>query len=104
MVNEPKRGVGPGTVDKIRNFAASQEISLLDASANIMLSPVKGKVAQAVYEFANLILDLRDRLDDYSVTELVELVLKKQVTQQLWQLRQPWKAKLGLKISKNFCL
>ena len=77
VVNEPKRGVGPGTVDKIRNFAASQEISLLDASANIMLSPVKGKTAQAVYEFANLILDLRDRLDDYSVTELVELVLKK---------------------------
>ena len=77
VVNEPKRGVGPGTVDKIRNFAASQEISLLDASANIMLSPVKGKAAQAVYEFANLIIDLRDRLDDYSVTELVELVLKK---------------------------
>ena len=77
VVNEPKRGVGPGTVDKIRNFAASQEISLLEASANIMLSSVKGKAAQAVYEFANLILDLRDRLDDYSVTELVELVLKK---------------------------
>ena len=77
VVNEPKRGVGPGTVEKIRNFAASQEISLLEASANIMLSPVKGKAAQAVYEFANLILDLRDRLDDYSVTELVELVLKK---------------------------
>ena len=77
VVNEPKRGVGPGTVEKIRDFASSQEISLLDASANIMLSPVKGKAAQAVYEFANLILDLRDRLDDYSVTELVELVLKK---------------------------
>ena len=77
VVNEPKRGVGPGTVDKIRDFAASQEISLLEASANIMLSPVKGKAAQAVYEFANLILDLRERLDDYSVTELVELVLKK---------------------------
>ena len=77
VVNEPKRGVGPGTVEKIRNFAATQEISLLDASANIMLSPVKGKAAQAAYEFANLILDLRDRLDDYSVTELVELVLKK---------------------------
>lgn len=77
VVNEPKRGVGPGTVEKIRDFAVSQEISLLEASANIMLSPVKGKAAQAVYEFANLILDLRERLDDYSVTELVELVLKK---------------------------
>ena len=77
VVNEPKRGVGPGTVDKIRNFAASQEISLLDASANIMLSQVKGKAAQSVYDFANMLLDLREHLDDYSVTELVELVLKK---------------------------
>ena len=77
VVNEPKRGVGPGTVDKIRNFAASQEISLLDASANILLSPVKGKAAQAVYDFANMLLDLRERLDDYTLTELVEAVLEK---------------------------
>ena len=77
VVNEPKRGVGPGTVEKIRDFAASQEISLLDASANILLSPVKGKAAQAVYEFANILLDLRECLDDYTVTELVEAVLEK---------------------------
>ncbi|MBZ2147447.1 DNA helicase PcrA [Streptococcus gordonii] len=77
VVNEPKRGVGPGTVEKIRDFASSQEISLLDASANILLSPVKGKAAQAVYNFANMLLDLRERLDDYTVTELVEAVLEK---------------------------
>ena len=77
VVNEPKRGVGPGTVDKIRDFASSQEISLLDASSNILLSPVKGKAAQAVYDFANMLLDLRERLDDFTVTELVEAVLEK---------------------------
>lgn len=77
VVNEPKRGVGPGTVEKIRDFASSQEMSLLDASANILLSPVKGKAAQAVYNFANMLLDLRERLDDYTVTELVEAVLEK---------------------------
>lgn len=77
VVNEPKRGVGPGTVEKIRNFAASQEMSLLDASSQIMLSPVKGKAAQAVFDFANLILNLRERLDELTVTELVELLLEK---------------------------
>ena len=77
VVNEPKRGVGPGTVEKIRNFASSQEISMLDASANIMLSSVKGKAAQAVYDFVNMLLDLRERLDDFTVTELVEAVLEK---------------------------
>lgn len=77
VVNEPKRGVGPGTVEKIRNFAASQEMSLLGASSQIMLSPVKGKAAQAVFDFANLILNLRERLDELTVTELVELVLER---------------------------
>ncbi|WP_060975848.1 DNA helicase PcrA [Streptococcus sp. CCH8-C6] len=77
VINEPKRGVGPGTVEKIRDFASSQEMSLLDASANILLSPVKGKAAQAVYDFANMLLDLRERLDDFTVTELVEAVLEK---------------------------
>lgn len=77
VVNEPKRGVGPGTLEKIRNFAYEQNMSLLDASANIMLSPIKGKAAQGVYNFANMILNLRDQLDGLSITEAVEAVLDK---------------------------
>lgn len=77
IINEPKRGIGPGTVEKIRAFAQMQESSLLDASANIMLSGIKGKAAQAIWDFANLILDLRERLDQLTITELVEEVLDK---------------------------
>ena len=77
VVNEPKRGVGPGTLEKIRTFAYEQNMSLLDASANIMLSPIKGKAAQDVYDFANMILNLRDQLDGLSITEAVEAVLDK---------------------------
>lgn len=77
VVNEPKRGVGPGTLEKIRNFAYEQNMSLLDASANIMLSPIKGKAAQGVYDFANMILNLRDQLDGLSITETVEAILDK---------------------------
>ena len=77
VVNEPKRGVGPGTLEKIRTFAYEQNMSLLDASANIMLSPIKGKAAQGVYDFANTILNLRDQLDGLSITETVEAILDK---------------------------
>ena len=77
VINEPKRGVGPGTLEKIRTFAYEQNMSLLDASANIMLSPIKGKAAQGVYDFANMILNLRDQLDGLSITEAVETVLDK---------------------------
>lgn len=77
IVNEPKRGVGPGTVEKIRDFANLQNMSLLDASANIMLSSVKGKAAQAVSDLANLILNIRDGLDNLDLTEIVETILDK---------------------------
>ena len=77
VVNEPKRGVGPGTLEKLRNFAYEQNMSLLDAAANIMLSPIKGKAAQGVYDFANMILNLRDQLDGLSITDTVEAILDK---------------------------
>lgn len=75
IVNEPKRGVGPGTLEKIRDFAALQNLSLLEASEQIMLSGVKGKAAQAVWDLAQIIHQLRDNLDDLTITELVEKVL-----------------------------
>ena len=77
VVNEPKRGVGPGTLEKLRNFAYEQNMSLLYASANIMLSPITGKAAQGVYDFANMILNLRDQLDGLSITDTVEAILDK---------------------------
>lgn len=77
IVNEPKRGVGPGTVDKIRDFATTHALSLLEASQDIMLSGVKGKAAQAVFDLATLLYNLRNRLDEMTVTELAEAVLDK---------------------------
>lgn len=75
IVNEPKRGVGPGGLEKIRAFANLQEMSLLEASDNIMLSGVKGKAAQAVWELAQILYRLRNSLDELTVTEMVEAVL-----------------------------
>lgn len=77
IVNEPKRGVGPGTLEKIRSFAYEQNMSLLDASSNVMMSPLKGKAAQAVWDLANLILTLCSKLDSLTVTEITENLLDK---------------------------
>lgn len=75
IVNEPKRGVGPGTVEKIRDFANLQEMSLLEACDQVMLSGIKGKAAQAVWDLAQILYRLRSELDKLTVTELVEAVL-----------------------------
>ncbi|MEY8435314.1 DNA helicase PcrA [Streptococcus hyointestinalis] len=74
IVNEPKRGVGPGTVEKLRDFASSNSQSLL-AAAGDMLLPIRGKAAAALNELSATLFQLRNQLDDMTLTELVEAVL-----------------------------
>ncbi|PIO78197.1 DNA helicase PcrA [Streptococcus parauberis] len=75
IVNEPKRGVGPGTMEKLRLFAFQNEMSLMDASSNLLMSPLKGKVAQSIMDLANLLLDFRLKLDNLTITELTEQLI-----------------------------
>ncbi|HEL0560509.1 TPA: DNA helicase PcrA [Streptococcus equi subsp. zooepidemicus] len=77
IVNEPKRGVGPGTLDKLRQFAYGQGQSLLEAASSLEQSPLKGKAAQAMLALASLLSDLRADLDQLSITALVEALLEK---------------------------
>ncbi|HEL1351270.1 TPA: DNA helicase PcrA [Streptococcus equi subsp. zooepidemicus] len=77
IVNEPKRGVGPGTLDKLRQFAYGQEQSLLEAASSLEQSPLKGKAAQAMLALASFLSDLRADLDQLSITALAEALLEK---------------------------
>ncbi|MCS4487599.1 DNA helicase PcrA [Streptococcus sciuri] len=76
IVNEPKRGIGSGTVDKLRDFADSNEQSLLVAASNLML-PIRGKAATALTELSTILSQLRHQLDNLTLTELVETILDK---------------------------
>ncbi|MGT2924279.1 DNA helicase PcrA [Streptococcus caviae] len=109
IVNEPKRGVGPGTLEKIRSFAAAQNMSLLEASEQIMLSTIKGKAAQAVWDLANTLLGLRADLDQYSISELVENILEKTGYMEALQLQNTLESQARienieefLSVTKNF--
>ncbi|KXT78940.1 DNA helicase PcrA [Streptococcus sp. DD13] len=77
VVNEPKRGIGPGTVAKIREFADLQDSSLLEASEQILLSGIKGKAAQSIQDFARFLFEIREEMDQLTITECVERVLEK---------------------------
>ena len=47
VINEPKRELDLVRLKRFALLPMSKTMSLLDASANIMLSPIKGKAAQA---------------------------------------------------------
>ena len=77
IVNEPKRGVGPKALETLRDFAAQQNVSLLEASRDVTLSSLKGKAASELFNLAHTMLNLADDVDQFTITELVEKVLDK---------------------------
>ncbi|MEX2803949.1 DNA helicase PcrA [Streptococcus sp. H31] len=110
IINEPKRGIGPGTLEKLRLFAAGQNLSLLDASAEIILSGnVKGKAAQTVKTLADRLLDLQRQLDDLTLTELTESILDKTGYLEALQLQNTLESQARIEnieefltVTKNF--
>jgi DNA helicase II / ATP-dependent DNA helicase PcrA len=77
IVNEPKRGVGPKALETLRDFAAQQNVSLLEASRDVTLSSLKGKAASELFNLAHILLNIADDVDQFTITELVEKVLDK---------------------------
>ncbi|GAB2024971.1 DNA helicase PcrA [Lactovum odontotermitis] len=77
IVNEPKRGVGPGTLDKLRTFAAQQGKSLTESLLDLSISPISGKAAANLYEFGLQLDILRNSLDNLSITEILEEIIAK---------------------------
>ena len=77
VVNTPKRGIGPGTIEKLRSFADEYEWSLLEAALNVSITTIKGKAAGELEGFAFMIRDLQQMQEYLPVTKLVEEVLER---------------------------
>lgn len=77
IVNEPARGIGKVSLDKLQGFAADQEIGLLAAAGQVArITEIKGKAATGLRDFHRLMTDLRAKMDQ-PPHELVRLVLEK---------------------------
>ena len=77
VVNSPKRGIGPGTVQKLRDFADIHEWSLLQAAIDVDLTGITGKARNELAGFGGMMKDFKNMIPFLSVTELVEQVLDK---------------------------
>ena len=76
-VNEPARGIGKVSLDRLAKYATAKEITLMAACGQVAGIPeIKGKGATGLREFYRLITDLRTELDQ-PPHELIRLVLDK---------------------------
>ncbi|MDR0297216.1 MAG: DNA helicase PcrA [Streptococcaceae bacterium] len=59
IVNEPKRGVGPGSIEKLRAFSVSQERTMADSLQDLMLSQLSGKSLSELTSLGVILDNLR---------------------------------------------
>ncbi|XMB86309.1 3'-5' exonuclease [Mycoplasmatota bacterium WC44] len=76
VINEPKRGIGPKTVDKILNFANDNGTSMFEICKNADKYFSK-TLATKFIDFAETINGLREELDDIDLTDFIDLVTVK---------------------------
>ncbi|WP_125566162.1 DNA helicase PcrA [Companilactobacillus insicii] len=75
IINSPKRGIGPGTIDKLQNYADEHSWSLLEAAENIELSSLAAKPRKTFAFFAKIINDLAEEAKTISMTDLMDHLL-----------------------------
>ncbi|MDQ8367069.1 DNA helicase PcrA [Enterococcus faecium] len=75
IVNSPKRGIGPGSIEKLRSFASLHEWPLLEAAQNMDLANIGGKAGQQLGAFGEMIQEVTQMIPYLTVTELTKEVL-----------------------------
>ena len=76
IINEPKRGIGKTSLDKIQDLAIENETSMYEIIKNADQYGLN-RVFLNSREFVNVIEELRAKKDELIISELVKLTLKK---------------------------
>ena len=78
IINAPRRGIGPTTLNKLNQFASNSGLTLFDIISDVeilMRTDLSHKAKQNIYQFAEFILDCINRQHEMSVPDFVLHVL-----------------------------
>ncbi|MFP7255013.1 DNA helicase PcrA [Virgibacillus sp. 7505] len=76
VVNEPKRGIGKTSIEKLQAYANEHDISLFDTLKEVDFTGVSAKAANALSEFGAMISNWSKQTEFLTATDMVEQVLE----------------------------
>ncbi|MBQ2454167.1 MAG: UvrD-helicase domain-containing protein, partial [Lachnospiraceae bacterium] len=76
VMNIPKRGIGAASMEKIRAFAQSSGITLLEACGRPENAGISGKAAAGMRAFDEMIHSLRERTRGMKLADMLDEVVK----------------------------
>ncbi|UFT99923.1 DNA helicase PcrA [Radiobacillus kanasensis] len=77
VVNEPKRGIGKTSIDRLQAYAAEHGISLYQTVQEVDFTGVSPKAASALASFGAMIRNWTQQQEFLSATDMVEEVLQR---------------------------
>ncbi len=78
VVNVPARGLGAKSLERLAEFSRQENVGILEAAARANdIGGLTGRAITSLTNFAHLIASLRIASEEKTVSELVELMLKK---------------------------
>ncbi len=75
VINEPKRGIGKTSIEKMQEISADFDISLFEIAKNANMYANLSRSAAGLIEFSSMILNLKKSKKTMKLTEFVEKVL-----------------------------
>lgn len=97
IINEPKRGIGQTTLDKVSAISAREGLSLFEVMGKAKAFPEISSAAEKLYGFYEMIMSFRQLGETKSISELFEYIytivgydemLRKNFTQPEYQARR----------------
>ena len=101
IINEPKRGIGRTSLDKITDLAVENETSMYEIIKNADQYGLN-RVFLNSREFVNLIEEMSAKKDNITISELVEQVLKKSGYQKALEEEKTAEAENRIENLKEF--
>ena len=103
VINLPKRGIGKGAMEKLRNFALENNISLYKSLLSYSSSGfAKGKLKMGLISFVNLIENLKSLSGDRNLVSLIESIIEESGYGQMLENEGTLESKVRIENIKEF--
>jgi len=76
IINTPTRGIGNKTVDTVREYARANQLSMWDATNQLIsTTQLTSRAQSALALFVNLIQEIKSQIDDQDLFQQIEIML-----------------------------
>lgn len=102
VVNEPKRGIGKTSIERLREYATLHDISFFDTVKEVDFAGVSKRAATSLADFGELMVSFQQQQEFLTATDMVEAILERTGYEEMLKSEQSLEAQSRLENIEEF--